>query len=109
MRPNVGAVGGNENRDVSDDPDTFGSGIIPEGFPLAKEEKLPERMPLHPVGEFLLGGRKTCGLASSVSLGPLIPSLLFVRILQSHEERKVLQPHDLFPLEGRQLFAELFI
>src|SRR5215831_20118798 len=99
MRPNVGAVGGNENRDVSDDPDTFGSGIIPEGFPLAKEEKLPERMPLHPVGEFLPGGRKACGLAPPVSLGPLIPSLLFVRILQSHEEREIIQPGSLLSLE----------
>ena len=101
VRPDVGAVGRDVDRDVAEDPDPPLVRRLLHAVPLAEEEELEEDVPGDVVGQLALDARESRRLAAAQLLGPLPERRPAVSPLQRHEEGPVGQP----VLLGRR-FAE---
>ncbi len=101
VRPDVGAVGGDVDRDVAEDPDPPLVGCLLDAVPLAEEEELEKDVPGDVVGQLALDVCEGRRLPAAQLFGPLPEGRSAVSPFQCHEESPVLQP----VLPGRR-FAE---
>ena len=103
--PDLRTLVGDENRDVTHDPHATRVGIVLEPAPLTKKHplaKLPE--PVGPsLGQACPG--QGCRLAPGQGLSPVVPGLIRVLRLQSHEQGIVVQPGSVLPAKHRKILA----
>ena len=96
MRPEIGAVGGDIDRNVADDADALLSGVLAQLLPLAAEFKLNIAVEPHLIGQLFLPGRNGLGLVVADIRFPCIVTGAAVRVLDRHIKRIVLQPVRVF-------------
>ena len=100
MRPDVGAVVGDEDGYIADDLHSLCSGMGAHGGPLPEEQELLEAASLHRLVQprlSLLNGGALTPRQRGLPHRPRAPVVL---LLQRHEQGEVLQPVSLPFLEG---------
>ncbi len=104
--PDVGAVVGDEDRGVPDDPQPQAPGPTPQRRPLPEEHELPEHVAVGQVGEPVPGRSEGVGVAPDQLGGPVGPRPSALVVLDRHEQRVVVQPIRLGLPERSQFLAE---
>ena len=92
IRPDVGRIAGNKNRQVSDQLDTALVRLALEIAPLPEKQELSKFVPSSGFGQIATGivhGRR---FADANRLGPLQPTRSAVGLFQGHEQAKIFQP-----------------
>src|SRR3984957_902167 len=92
MRPNIGAVVRNIDRNVAHDADAVTTAAISYLFPLAKEFELGKAVIRQLGRQFPPPFLENSRIPSTDSRIPMNPRLEIVNFLAGHEERIVLQP-----------------
>ena len=96
IRPDVGRIAGNENRQVSDQMDTALVRLALEIAPLLEKQELSKPVPSSGFGQIATGivhGRR---FADANRLGPLQPARSAVDLFQGHKQAIIFQPGRLF-------------
>ena len=105
MRPHVGAVEGDENRDVADDADAERVGARLEGAPLLEEEVLAKGVEVHLLPK--LGARPLdlIRLVRAQRRGPGRPQAVVLG--EGGEDREVVEPGALRSTKGANALVHL--
>jgi hypothetical protein len=104
--PHVGAVVGDEDRDVADDADAALVCVAAQSRPLAEERHLTELVFEDGARELRPRRRQRVRVAGDQLRGPGAPRRELVLLLERHEEREVLEPGPLRGAEGAEVGLE---
>src|SRR5581483_3388490 len=96
MRPHVGAVIVHEDGGITDDANSAGGAILPDGAPLLEEEKLDDAGSVDLDGELRTGMVQGRRLTPRQFARPLVPAFCVVVLAESIEQDKTFQPPGIF-------------
>ena len=105
VRPDVGAVVGDEDRDVAHDADAALAGLPPDVRPLLEEEPLLELDLAHLARELASRPLERLRVAVHERAVPGAPGRPAVRVLEGHEQGEVVEPGRLLVREGLEGLA----
>src|SRR5581483_7070834 len=104
-RPDVGAVVGDEDRDVTEQPYAARVGVPLQLAPLFGEQPLHEAVEADLPGELLPRAGDRLRLPQAQLGGPAVPRDAVLRLAQRHKRGEVVQPGGRGPREPVQLLA----
>jgi len=95
MRPHVGAIEGNEDRHIANNPDAPPIGIATQIVPLREENPLTILLRLDGVRKFVARLRQRIRIARSERGGPFRPGTHAILLFKRHEQRNIVEPGSL--------------